>query len=119
MAVTRDHLSGLPSGNGSSRGRQKQTSSPQARRAGAQKHDTAPVTPPAASPHVEVAVLTLVAGTAVVVVGGAGHLATESAVRLQGLRQVEFNACEAMVVGHDGFRVQVRVTKGPQHTQGQ
>ena len=37
---------------------------------------------------------------------------------LQGLRQVEFNACEAMVVGHDGFRVQVRATKGPQHTQG-
>ena len=39
-------------------------------------------------------------------------------MRLQGLRQVEFNACEAMVVGQDGFRVQVRVTKGPQHTQG-
>ena len=39
-------------------------------------------------------------------------------MRLQGLRQVEFNACEAMVVGHDSFRVQVGVTKGPQHTQG-
>ena len=47
--------------------------------------------------------LTLVAGTAVVVVCSAGHLATGSTV--QGLRQVEFNACEAMVVGHDGFRV--------------
>ena len=31
-------------------------------------------------------------------------------VRLQGLRQMEFNECEAVVVGHDGFRVQVRVT---------
>ena len=61
---------------------------------------------------------TLLAGAAVVVVCSAGHLATGLAVRLQGLRQVEFNACEAMVVGHDGFRVQVRVTKGPQHTQG-
>ena len=26
--------------------------------------------------------------------------------------------CEAVVVGHDGFRVQVRVTQGPQHTLG-
>ena len=40
-------------------------------------------------------------------------------MRLQGLRQVEFNTCEAMVVEHDGFRVQVHVTKGPHHTQGQ
>ena len=64
--------------------------------------------------------LTLVACAAVVVVGSAHHLATGSAVlRLQGLRQVESNAWEAMVVGHDGFRVQERVTKGPQHTQGQ
>ena len=47
------------------------------------------------------------------------HLAKGSAVRPQGLWQVEFNACEAMVVGHDGFRVQVRATKGPHHTQGQ
>ena len=62
--------------------------------------------------------LALVAGAAVVVVGSVGHLATGSTVRLQGLRQVEFNACEAMVAGQDGFRVQVRVTKGPQHTQG-
>ena len=62
--------------------------------------------------------LTLVAGTAVMVVGSAGHFATRSAVRLQGLRQVEFNACEAMVVEHDGFRVHVRVTKEPHHTQG-
>ena len=61
--------------------------------------------------------LTLVAGAAVVVVASIGHLVTGSALRLQGL-QVEFNACEAMVVGHDGFRLQVRVTKGPQHTQG-
>ena len=74
--------------------------------------------PSAAHPHVEVAVLTLVAGAAVVVVCSAGHLETGSVVRLQGLRQVEFNACEAMVVGHDGFTVQVHVTKGPQHTQG-
>ena len=118
MAVTHDHLSGLPPGNGSSRGSQEQASSPQTRRAGAQRHDRAPVTPPAAAPHVEAAVLTLVAGAAVVVVGSAGHLATGSAGRLQGLRQVEFNACEAMVVGHDGGRVQVHVTKGPQHTQG-
>ena len=57
--------------------------------------------------------LTLVAGVAVVVVGSAVHLATGSTVRLQGLQQVEFNVCEAMVVGHDGFRVQVRGTKGP------
>ena len=118
MAVTHDHLSGLPSGNGGSRGSQGQANSPQTRRAGAQRHDRAPVTPSAPAPHVEAAVLTLVAGAAVVVVGSAGHLATGSAVRLQGLRQVEFNTCEAMVVGHDGFRVQVRVTKGPQHTQG-
>ena len=33
-------------------------------------------------------------------------------MRLQGLRQVEFNACEVMVAGHDGFRVQVSVTRG-------
>ena len=38
----------------------------------------APVTPPAAAPHVEAAVLTLVAGAAVVVVGSAGHLVTGS-----------------------------------------
>ena len=63
--------------------------------------------------------LALVAGAAAVVVGSARHLVTGSAVRLQGLRQMEFNACEAMVVGQDGFRVQVRVTKGPRHTQGQ
>ena len=90
----------------------------QTRRAGAQRHDGAPGTPPAAAPHVEAAALTLVASAAAVVVGSARHLATRSAVRLQGLRQVEFNACEGMVVGHDNLRVQVRVTKGPHHTQG-
>ena len=116
MAITHNHLSGLPPGNGSSRGSQEQATSPQTRRAGAQRHDRVPVTP--ATPHVEAAVLTLVAGVAVVVVGSAGHLATGPVVRLQGLRQVEFNACEAIVVGHDGCRVQVRVTKGPHHTQG-
>ena len=62
--------------------------------------------------------LALVAGAAVVVVSSAGHFVTGSAVHLQGLRQMEFNACEAIVVGHDGFRVQVRITKGPQQTQG-
>ena len=111
MGVTHDHLSGMPPGNGNSRGSQEQASSPQTRRAGAHRHDKAPVTPPTAAPHVEAAVLTLVAGAAVVVVGSTGHLATGIVVRIQGLRQVEFNACEAMVVGHDGFRVQVRVTK--------
>ena len=116
VAVTHDHLSGPPLGNGSSS--QEQASSPQTRRAGAQRHDRAPVTPPAAAPHVDAAVLTLVAGAAVVVVGSTGHLAKGSALRLQGLRQVEFNACEAIVVGHDGFRVHVRVTKGPHHAQG-
>ena len=79
-------------------------------------HDRAPVTPPAAAPHVEAAVLTLVAGATTVVVGSAGHLATGSAVHLQRLQQVEFNECEAMVVGHDGFTVQVCVTKGPPTT---
>ena len=62
--------------------------------------------------------LTLAAGAVVLVVCSAGHLATRLAVRLPGLRQVEFNACEAMVVGRDGFTVQVHATKGPQHTQG-
>ena len=85
---------------------------------GAQRHDRALVTPLAAAPRVEAAILILVASAAVVVVGSAGHLATRSTVRLQGLRQVEFNACEAMVVGHDGFRVHVCVAKGPRHTQG-
>ena len=61
--------------------------------------------------------LALAAGTAAAVVCSAGHLATGSALRVQGLRQMEFNACEAVVVGHDGFRVQVRVTQAPQHTQ--
>ena len=117
VAVTHAHLSGLPPGNGSCRGGQDPASSPQARRAGAQRHDRAPVTPFAAPPHVEAAVLTLVAGAAAVVVRSTGHLATGSTVHLQGLQQVEFNTCEAMVVGHDGFRVQVRVTKGPQHTR--
>ena len=105
MGVTQDHLRGLPPGNGSSRGSQEQASSPQTRRARAQRHDKAPVTPLAAAPHMEAAVLTLVASAAVVVVGSAGHFATGSALRLQGLWQVEFNACEAMVVGHDGCRV--------------
>ena len=117
VAVTHDHLSGLPPSNGSSRGNQEQASSLQTRRAGAQRHARVPVTPPAAAPHVEAAVLTLVAGAAVAVVGNTGHLTTGSAVRLQGLQRVEFNTCEAMVVGHDGFRVQVRVKKGPQRTQ--
>ena len=39
-------------------------------------------------------------------------------MRLQGLRQMEFNKCEAVGVGHNGFRVQVRVTQGPHHTLG-
>ena len=88
MAVIHDHLSGLPPGNGSRRGSDEQASSLQTRRAGAQRHDNAPVTPPGhtAAPHVEAAMLALVAGAAVVVVGSAGHLATGSAVRLQGLR---------------------------------
>ena len=120
VAVTHDHLSGLPPGNGSRRGSQEQASSLQTRRAGAQRHDSAPVTPPGhtAARHMEAAVLALVAGAAVVVVSSAGHLVTGLAVRLQGLRQMEFNACEAIVVGQDGFKVQVHVTKGPQHTQG-
>ena len=75
------------------------------------------MTPSPVAPQVEAAVLTLVAGAPVVVVCSARHLATGSAARLQGLRQVEFNACEAMVVGHDGFRVQVRVTRGASHTR--
>ena len=86
MAVTHDRLSGLPRGNDSSRGSHEQASTLQTKRAGAQRHDRAPLTPPAAAPHVEAAVLTLVAGTTVVVVRSAGHLATRSAVRLQGLR---------------------------------
>ena len=45
------------------------------------------MTPPVVAPHLEAAVLTLV-----VVVGSTGHFATGSAVHLQGLRQVEFNA---------------------------
>ena len=96
VAVTHDHLSGLPPGNGSSRGSQEQASSPRTRREGAQRHDRAPVTPLAAAPHVEAAVLTLVAGAgaAVVVVGSAGHLATGSAVRPQGPRQVEFTGAD-------------------------
>ena len=113
VAVTHDHLSGLPPSNGHSRGSGEQANRPPTIRAGAQRQDRAPVTPPTAAPRVEAAVLTLVAGAAVVVVGSAWHLATGSAVCLQGLRQVEFNACEAMVVGHDGVRVQVRITKGP------
>ena len=72
----------------------------------------------AAPPHVEAGVLALATCAAVAVLGSAGHHATGSVVRLQGLRQMEFNDCEAVVVGHDGFRVQVRVTKGPQHTLG-
>ena len=118
MAATYDHLSGLPPGIDSSRGSQEQSGSPQTRRAGAQRHDQAAVMSSAAPPHMEAAVLTMVAGAAVVVVCSTGHLAAGSTVLLQGLRQVEFNACEAMVVGHDGFRVQVHITKGPQHTQG-
>ena len=120
VAVTHDHLSGQPPGDASRRGSQEQASSLQTRRAGAQRHDNAPVTPPGhtAARHVEAAVLALVAGAAVVVVSSAGHFVTGSAMRLQGLRQMEFNACEAIVVGHDGFRVQVRITKGPQQTQG-
>ena len=57
--------------------------------------------------------LALVAGAVVVVVSSAGDLVTGSPVRVQGLRQMEFNACEAIVVGQDSFTVQVRVTKGP------
>ena len=30
---------------------------------------------------------------------------------VEGLRQMEFNECEAAVVGHDGFGVHVRVTQ--------
>ena len=57
VAVTHDHLGGLTPGNGNSRGSREQASSPQTRRAGAQRHDRAPVRPPAAAPHVEAAVL--------------------------------------------------------------
>ena len=39
-----------------------------------------------------------------------------TSVRLQGLRQKESNSCEAVVVGHDGSRVQVHVTQGPENT---
>ena len=86
--------------------------------AGEHTHDRAPVTPPAAPPHIEVVVLALAACAAVALVGRAGHHEKVSAVRLQGPWQMEFNECEAVVVGHDGFRVQVRVTQGPQHTIG-
>ena len=77
VAVTHDHLSGLPPSSDSSRGSQEQASSPQTRRAGAQRHDRAPVTPSAAPPppHVKAAVLTLVGGTTVVVVCSAGLFA--------------------------------------------
>ena len=59
--------------------------------------------------------LALAACAAVAVVDSAGHHAKGSAVWLQRLRHMDFNECEALVVGHDGFRVQVRVTQGPQH----
>ena len=72
---------------------------------------------PPPGPHVEVVALAFTTCTAPAVVCNAGHLATWTAVYLQGLRQTEFNSCEAVVVGHDGGGVQVRVTEGPQHTQ--
>ena len=59
-----------------------------------------------------------VASAAVAVVGSVGHHATSSVVRLQGLRQMEFNECAAGVVGHDGSILQVCVTQGQQHTPG-
>ena len=51
VAVTHDHLSGLPPGNDNSRGSQEQARSPQTRRARAQRHDRAQVTPSAAPPR--------------------------------------------------------------------
>ena len=50
VAVTHDHLSGLPAGNGSRRGSQEQASSLQTRRAGAQRHDNALVSIAASVP---------------------------------------------------------------------
>ena len=50
VAVTHDHLSGLPPGNDSSRGSREQASSPQTRRTRAQRHDRVLVTPSAAPP---------------------------------------------------------------------
>ena len=91
-----------------------------ARRQGHQDHrHRAPVTPSAAAPHMEAVVLALAPCAAVAVVGSAA-LAVVGIIghHAKGLRQMEFNECEAVVLGHDGFRVQVRVTQGPQHTLG-
>ena len=89
-------------------------------------YDHAPVTrgrmrarfPLPHGPHVEAVVLALPACAAVAVVGSTRHHEKGSAVRLQGLRHMEFNECEAVVVGHKGFWVQERVTQGPHHTLG-
>ena len=62
--------------------------------------------------------LILAACAAVAVVGSTRHHEKGSAVRLRGLRQMEFNECEAVVVGHDSFRVKVCVAQGSRHTLG-
>jgi hypothetical protein len=54
--------------------------------------------------------MALAARAAVAVVGSAGHHAKGLAVRLIGLQQMDFHECDAVVAGHDGFRIQVRVT---------
>ena len=109
VAVTHNHLSSLPPDNGN----QEQASGLQTRALRARTHERVPVTPLATTPHVEAVVLALAACAAVAVVGSAGHHAKGSALRLQGLWQMDFNKCEAVVVGHDGFRVQSRMTQGP------
>ena len=114
VAITHDHLSSLPPDNGS----QEQASGPQTRAPGVQTHDRALATPLATPPRIKAVVLVLAACAAVAVVGSAGHHEEGSVVCLQGLRQMEFSECEAVVVGHEGFRVQLRLTQGPHHTLG-
>lgn len=106
MAVTHDPLNGLPLDNGS----HEQANGPQTRVLGPQTQGRALATPLATTPHVEAVVMALAARAAVAVVGSAGHHAKGLAVRLIGLQQMDFHECDAVVAGHDGFRIQVRVT---------